>query len=282
MIRETYVLFIRETKRWAGRKPVLIVSLVTPLFWVLLFGKSFNIVDIVNVGNLELPQEYYAIAIKVVEAIRLRVFELFGSQDYFTYMASGMVVVITLFQGTFSGSSTIFDKRLGYMTRLMASPIRRESIYLAKVAASVFRALLLSLILLMVAYIAGFKFKEGFTVLDFAAAVTAVVLISLTFTSIFMVLGFITDSPEALFSVANLVNLPLMFTSSALFPVEQMPEWLRLIASVNPLTYASDLIRFFLIGKPVNDPWLMLALLATGSIITLIIGMKVSVRALEA
>ncbi|MDM7275137.1 MAG: ABC transporter permease [Thermoprotei archaeon] len=282
MIRETFVLFVRETKRWAGRRPVLVVSLVTPLFWVLLFGKSFNIINMVNLENLELPQEYYAIAVKIVEVIRLRIFEIFGSQDYFTYMASGMLVVITLFQGTFSGASAIFDKRLGYMTRLMAAPIRRESIYLAKVAASVFRALLLSLILLMVAYIAGFKFKEGFTVLDLAAAVTVVVLISLTFTSIFMVLGFVADSPEALFSVANLVTLPLMFTSSALFPVDQMPEWLRLIASVNPLTYASDLVRFFLIGKTVSDPWLTLAPLAAGSLITLIVGMKISVRALEA
>ncbi len=281
MLSETYVLFMRETKRWVGRKPVLIVSLITPLFWVLLFGKSFNITNMINVGDLALPQEYYAIALKIVEAIRFRVFEIFGSQDYFTYMASGMIVVMTLFQGTFSGVSTVFDKRLGYMSRLMVSPIRRESIYLAKVAASVFRALVLSLTLLMVAYIAGFKFKEGFTVIDLAAAIVVVTLTSLTFTSIFMLVGFLTDSHEVIFSTANLVNLPLMFTSSALFPISQMPEWLRVIAGVNPLTYASDLVRYFLIGKSMSDPWLVFAALAAASLVTLVVCMKLSVRALD-
>ncbi|MGH8245634.1 MAG: ABC transporter permease, partial [Gammaproteobacteria bacterium] len=47
----------------------------------------------------------------------------------------------------------------------------------------------------------------------------------------------------------NLVNLPLMFTSNALFPTSQMPEWLQVIARVNPITYAAGTVRGLILGN---------------------------------
>jgi len=139
----------------------------------------------------------------------------------------------------------------------------------------------LSTLLLFVALIAGFKFKEDLTVLDLIGAWVIIIAVSVALSSVFMMLGFLTDSQELLFSIANLVNLPLMFTSSALFPVNQMPEWLRLIASVNPLTYGADLVRFFLIGKPMDNAIEALIALVVGSILVFIASMRLSVWALE-
>ena len=278
MIGEVYTLFLREVKKWAGRRPVLVISLLTPLFWIILFGKSFNITSLFDVQVSGLP---LSVAQELLEALRERVYQIFGTRDYFTYIASGMLIVFSLFQGAFSGASVVFDKRLGYMTRLMASPIRRESIFIAKVLATVFRITVLSTLLLFVALIAGFKFKEDLTVLDLIGAWVIIVAVSVALSSVFMMLGFLTDSHELLFSIANLVNLPLMFTSSALFPVNQMPEWLRLIASVNPLTYGADLVRFFLIGKPMDNAIEAFIALVVGSILVFIASMRLSVWALE-
>lgn len=278
MIGEVYTLFLREVKKWAGRRPVLVISLLTPLFWIILFGKSFNITSLFDIQVSGLPLN---VAQELLEALRERVYQIFGTRDYFTYIASGMLIVFSLFQGAFSGASVVFDKRLGYMTRLMASPIRRESIFIAKVLATVFRITVLSTLLLFVALIAGFKFKEDLTVLDLIGAWVIIIAVSVALSSVFMMLGFITDSHELLFSIANLVNLPLMFTSSALFPVNQMPEWLRLIASVNPLTYGADLVRFFLIGKPMDNAIEAFIALVVGSILVFIASMRLSVWALE-
>jgi ABC-2 type transport system permease protein len=278
LIDEVLVLFTREVRKWVGRRPVLVISLVTPLFWILLFGKSFNITAIIDVSTLNLP---VGIAQSIIEALRERVYQIFGTRDYFTYVASGMLVVFALFQGTFSGVGVVFDRRLGYMTRLMASPIRRESIFIAKVLATVFRITVLSSLLLLAAYIAGFEFKEGITVLDLLLAWTVLISIAVALSSIFMTLGFMTDSHELLFSIGNLVNLPLMFTSSALFPTSQMPEWLRAIAHVNPLTYGADLVRFFLVGKPMDNAFLTLGAVVALSLLTFLVCMVVSVRALE-
>jgi ABC-2 type transport system permease protein len=278
LIDEVLVLFTREVRKWVGRRPVLVVSLITPLFWILLFGKSFNITAIIDVPTLNLPA---GIAQSIIEALRERVYQIFGTRDYFTYVASGMLVVFALFQGTFSGVGVVFDRRLGYMTRLMASPIRRESIFIAKVLATVFRITVLSSLLLLAAYIAGFEFKEGITVLDLLLAWTVLISIAVALSSIFITLGFMTDSHELLFSIGNLVNLPLMFTSSALFPTSQMPEWLRAIAHVNPLTYGADLVRFFLVGKPMDNAFLTLGAVVALSLLTFLVCMVVSVRALE-
>jgi ABC-2 type transport system permease protein len=278
LIDEVLVLFTREVRKWVGRRPVLVVSLITPLFWILLFGKSLNITAIIDVPTLNLPA---GIAQSIIEALRERVYQIFGTRDYFTYVASGMLVVFALFQGTFSGVGVVFDRRLGYMTRLMASPIRRESIFIAKVLATVFRITVLSSLLLLAAYIAGFEFKEGITVLDLLLAWTVLISIAVALSSIFITLGFMTDSHELLFSIGNLVNLPLMFTSSALFPTSQMPEWLRAIAHVNPLTYGADLVRFFLVGKPMDNAFLTLGAVVALSLLTFLVCMVVSVRALE-
>ncbi|MFZ8792504.1 MAG: ABC transporter permease [Acidilobaceae archaeon] len=278
MIDEVLVLFTREVRKWVGRRPVLVVSLITPLFWILLFGKSFNITAIIDVPALNLPA---GIAQSIIEALRERVYQIFGTRDYFTYVASGMLVVFALFQGTFSGIGVVFDRRLGYMTRLMVSPIRRESIFIAKVLATVFRITVLSSLLLLAAYIAGFEFKEGITVLDLLLAWTVLISIAVALSSIFITLGFMTDSHELLFSIGNLVNLPLMFTSSALFPTSQMPEWLRAIAHVNPLTYGADLVRFFLVGKPMDNAFLTLGAVVALSLLTFLVCMVISVRALE-
>jgi ABC-2 type transport system permease protein len=48
------------------------------------------------------------------------------------------------------------------------------------------------------------------------------------------------EMPQAIF---QLVTLPLMFASSAYFPIAQMPSWLQAVASVNPISYTIDAVR---------------------------------------
>ena len=57
-----------------------------------------------------------------------------------------------------------------------------------------------------------------------------------------------------------------------------MPQWLQAIAKVNPVTYASDLVRYHLIGKPVENYTLHLAILLAISLTLFIAGIYLSVR----
>jgi ABC-2 type transport system permease protein len=51
-------------------------------------------------------------------------------------------------------------------------------------------------------------------------------------------------------AIMNLLNLPLLFASNALFPAKFMPSWLKPVVSVNPISYATDIARQLLLGSP--------------------------------
>ena len=53
MIRETAVLVERELKKWVGRRGTFFVSLVTPIAWLALFGKSLNFVNMFSVAGVQ-------------------------------------------------------------------------------------------------------------------------------------------------------------------------------------------------------------------------------------
>ncbi|MEB3760636.1 MAG: ABC transporter permease [Desulfurococcales archaeon] len=277
MMRATLVLLVRELKKWFGRKPVLVMSLLTPVLWIALFGKSLNLTNmLMPPGSLEgISPEMMKVLQQMVTA---RLIELFGTTDYFTYMSSGMLVVFAVFQGMFSGISIIFDKRLGYMDRLLVAPIPRLSIWLSKILAVAVRVTLLSLLLLAVSLLLGMNLKEGVGVIDLLASWSYIILLAMTIASLYALLSFYADNQEIVFAAGNLLNLPLMFTSSAMFPVEQMPDWLQKLASANPVTFAADLVRYHLIGRPVGDYTAELVKLVVIALVMLVVSGWASLR----
>ena len=51
----------------------------------------------------------------------------------------------------------------------------------------------------------------------------------------------------------SMISMPLFFASNALMPYDKMPEWLRMLAMVNPLSHTIDSIReMFMGGIPVE------------------------------
>ncbi len=282
MLGETLVLTLRELRKWIGRRGVLVSSLVTPLVWIALFGKSFNLQAL-----LQPPQQLPPIpgAEEIVrqmqEALRERIIQLFGTTDYFTYMSSGMLVVFAVFQGMFSGVSVIFDKRLGYMERLLSTPTPRSAIFLSRVLATLARITVLDTLLLAAALAMGMKLRPGITPLDLLAAWAYVLLLAAALASAYATLSFYAEHQEVLFAASNLINLPLMFSSNALFPLKQMPEWLQAIAKVNPVTHAASLVRHHLIGASIDNYTLSLAYLAGLTAALLALGLYLSLRWME-
>lgn len=275
----TIILFWREVLKWINRRHVLIINVVTPIFWITLFGKSFNIINLLNAIGANLnPSVAETMRAAMIQAIE----RIFGTADYFTYVATGMLAVLALTQSMASAVTIVFDRRIGYLTRLQVAPIPRFSVFFSRVLGTVFRISVLSLALLAIAYGLGAQFKPGLTPLDVAAAWGVVALLSLGLSAVFSGLAFNIYNQETLFAIANLLNLPLMFASSALFPREQMPTWLQDVASVNPLSHAADLVRFFLIGKTLHDPLLDFTYLTVITAVLLAVGYALALRGLRA
>jgi ABC-2 type transport system permease protein len=74
------------------------------------------------------------------------------------------------------------------------------------------------------------------------------VLGAVTFIALGYVIASFTKTEEAANGVTQFVQLPMMFLSGIFFPLELLPEWLRGLALLMPLTYLGDALRQVMVG----------------------------------
>ena len=244
LIVGAYGLFVREMQKWLRQRIQIVFTFVVPIVWLILFGKSFNISYLLNIPS-DIPTEMRNV---VQQALQRIIINLFGTLDYFSFFAVGMLNAFALFTSMWSGMSLVFDRRLGYLDRMLATPIPRVSIYLSKVFSSVSKGILQFTVLLLLTLTMGLITKPGIMILDFIGIYVVMLSLMLALSAIFTAVAVKITSHDVVISISNLVNLPLIFTSNAIFPIEQMPSWMKVIASVNPLTHSTSLARYLLLG----------------------------------
>ncbi|MEM4312339.1 MAG: ABC transporter permease [Nitrososphaerales archaeon] len=219
MIEGIYWITWRELKRYFNSKVGILIRFIQPLVWLGFTGNIFSETKILlqQVGFLG---------------------------TYLDYIAPGVVTMMVLFTSIFGGMTTLLDRRLGYMNRILASPISRTSIALGKVLGISLIALIQSGTLLGIALFLGIRVSTG--ILGIFAIILTALVVALGFSSISLMVAIKVKSHEAFWGVVNFMGMPLLFVSSALFPLELMPSWLADIAKFNPLTYSIDIMRFFM------------------------------------
>jgi len=237
----------RELKKWYKQPFVLGMSLVQPIIWLALFGKSMNFGALFtgtsfNIPDLDLPKQ-------VIDQLSSQLMlGTFGTTDYFSFLAAGMLSFIVLFTAMQSGMSIVWDRRLGFLSKLLTTSVPRGNILVGKALSSVIRSLVQATIVLLLAVLLGMQFRAGLTVWDFVGTYAGLFLMSLGLSSLFLMLALRSTSWESQMAVMNLLNLPLLFASNAFFPVKMMPGWLKPVVAVNPLSYATDVSRTLLLG----------------------------------
>ncbi|WMT51528.1 MAG: ABC transporter permease [Ferroplasma sp.] len=227
-------LTVRDLKRWYRNPVSAVVGVIQPIFWIVLFGSAF---DIAKFGG----------------AASSAFFE--GAPDYITYLMGGILTIIGLFTGMFSGVNIIWDRRLGILQRFLIAPINRASIVFSRILSSVVRILVQIVILFIVAFLIpdGLKLQHGIDALDIVVIVSAVLMISFIFSSLFSIIAVRTTKMESVFGIVNLINLPLMFASFAMFPPDLMAGWLEHVARYNPVSWSAQSIRMVIINGTLNS-----------------------------
>ncbi len=51
------------------------------------------------------------------------------------------------------------------------------------------------------------------------------------------------EDARALHGIGQVLTMPIFFASNAIYPLSLMPDWLRLVSHLNPLTYQVDALR---------------------------------------
>jgi ABC-2 type transport system permease protein len=214
-IQETTALTRRLFIQLQRRPTTLIAGIIQPLMWLLLFGALFQ-----NVPS-----------------------GLFGdSQNYGQFLGAG-IIVFTAFAGALNaGLPVMFDREFGFLNRLLVAPLTsRFSIVLAS---AIFIATLSliqtsAIVALSAVLGAGLPGPGGLLLMTF-------IVLTLVFgvTALSLGLAFALPGHIELIAVIFVTNLPLLFASTALVPLSFMPPWLQVIASLNPLSYAIEPIRY--------------------------------------
>ena len=243
-----WALTNRDLKKWYKVPFIFLMSLIQPFMWLALFGKAMNLTAIFTGGSFNIPG--LNIPKEVINQIGKQIMlQTFGTQDYFSYLAVGMLSFISLFTAMFSGMSIVWDRRLGFLDKVLSTPVARGVIPMAKVLSTVVRALAQAAIVLLLAILLGMD-ASHITLSGLLGSFAALLLLIVGFASLFVTLAIRSTSWEAQMAIMNLLNLPLLFASNAMFPVAYMPEWLQTVAKVNPVSYSADICRQLLLASP--------------------------------
>ncbi|HEY1833840.1 MAG TPA: ABC transporter permease [Solirubrobacteraceae bacterium] len=169
-----------------------------------------------------------------------------GASDYRAYLAPGVMAQAAMFIAIFYGLSVIWERDVGQLQRLLATPLSRSAIVLGKAAGACVRALVQALLLLCVLAIAGIGVR--WSVPGVLGTLALLVLGTASFACMSMLLAAVVKERERFMGIGQLIMMPLFFASSALYPLNVMPGWLHVIARVNPLTYEVQGLRQMLVG----------------------------------
>ncbi len=229
-----YMLWLRQMKRFLRAKSRVLSTIVQPLFFLLILGFGFNIA-------------------------------LFPDMEgsYINFLAPGIIAMAILFSSMFTGVSVLWDKQSGFLQEVLVAPVSRLSIVIGRTLGGATIALFQGFIIMIIALLLGVP------IIDIPGLLlTIVIMVLLSFTAVGF--GLIIASKmrdfEGFQSLMSLILMPLLFLSSAFYPIsDSLPRWLQVLSYCNPLFYMIDGIRGSLTGvnnvlPPVVDLGIILVL----------------------
>lgn len=223
-----WALTLRDLRKWYTNPYQLLISLIQPIVWLGIFGKALNFSSFIPSAEVQ---------------------SIFGTSSYFSFLSVGMLASIILFTAAFSGMSVVFDRRFGFLNKALSTPVSRGVIVTSKVLQSGIRSLIQSVMVLAIAVVLGMDVSH-FSALGIVGAFTLLFLMGFALSSLFVTLALKSSNWQTQMAIINLLNLPLLFASNALFPVKIMPTWLQYVVKFNPISYAIDGARQLLLGSP--------------------------------
>ncbi|MEJ3403959.1 ABC transporter permease [Rathayibacter sp. YIM 133350] len=209
-LRHTAYLTLRHL-RAAVRIPAFIVmNLVQPLIWLLLFGQLFKSV-------VEIPG-------------------FSGGANYLEFLTPGIVAMMALFGSAWAGTSYIQDMDRGVMDRLLTSPTNRGAMMVSTLVYQAILTLVQSLIVIGVAWLLGARFDGGFT--GILVLLLAAMLLTAAFSALSNAAALLARNQTVLIGLSQLITIPLMFLSSALMDLKLSADWVANVAAFNPFEWA--------------------------------------------
>lgn len=208
-----FALWKRGLKAFVRNKTGLVLSLIFPFFFVYVFGAIFKNDFIEN------P---------------------------ISYMLSG-VIITTVFESALNlASSTVDDMVSGFMKEVLVSPAKRIAVAMGQLLSAATVSTLQGVLILAVGLLTGIKFTSWTTPLYI---LISMIFIGTAFSGAGLFMATKVRNGQTFQIVKTAVTMPLTFLSGAYIPLSMLPDTLRFVAYMNPMTYATAFFRMIVLEK---------------------------------
>ncbi len=199
----------RELSKLFRQRARLVSSMVRPMIWLLVIGSGVG-------SMLQGPEQ----------------------AGYLTFLVPGILAMTLLFASLLSALTLVYDKEFGVMRMMMIAPMAHYWIVLAKLIAATLTAMVQAILLLILLLLLGFVSIDIALMLLAPAILTAICCAAIG--------GLIAVWSKSIDNFAVIMNFfifPVFFLSGALYPVNQLPDYLHYVVLVNPFSYGVDLLK---------------------------------------
>jgi ABC-2 type transport system permease protein len=207
-IRQTLFLCGRVLRNLARQPIWIVVMVVQPMFWLLLYSQLFRRIT-------DLPG--------------------FGTSSYIDYLTPGVAVMTAFFSGSWAGMGMIEDLDRGVIERFLATPARRSAVVSARILESAIVATLQALLILLTGLVLG---ATNGGVAGWFVILLASFLVAAGFAGISHGIALLTRQEASMIAIAQFIGLPLLFFSSLLIARDLIPGWMRDLSLLNPVEWA--------------------------------------------
>ncbi len=224
-------MYYRQIKRWVTARSRIASSIIQPLIWLVFLGIGLG--NMFNVGGI-IPKS----------AVKFFLSQMFGGVDYLTFLTAGLVVMAGFIGSFMSGLSVIWDKQFGFLKESLVAPAPRSASIIGRTLGDATVNTIQSLLIVLVAL----PIVHGIRASGIPMAMLYVFIMSIGFTGFGITLALKFSSIEGFQFIINLITMPMLFMSGVFYPLTALPKWLRILNLANPLAYAVDGERYWLVG----------------------------------
>ena len=223
-LRAIYIIGYREILRYWRDKPRIISSFARPLLFLFVFGSGLS----PAMGGLARGLGSEGLEAALGEVI-----------DYTKFIFPGVIGMNMLIASLMSGISIVWDREFGFLKEVLVAPISRAAVALGKTLGGSTIGVIQGLLILALAPSVGVSVTPMMVV----QLIPLMLLASFATTSLGVLIAARMRTVESFGMIMNLLTMPMIFISGAMFPLRDLPSWMDFLVKINPVTYAIDPLR---------------------------------------
>lgn len=195
-----------------------------------------------------------------------------GTAATLQWFVPGVIVMISLFGTSMTGSNLLYELMTGSYERVLATPLDRSAILVGRALKEFAPLVVQGLIIAVVCIPFGFTLYP----LHLLAGLALLGVFGVGIGALSYALGLAAKGREWVFwTVQQTLLFPLLILSGMMLPLEAGPGWMQVVAKFNPLTYIVEAERALLAGS-FADQAVLLGVVA--AVLAAAVGIAVGIR----